>query len=153
MPPIKLQALLKNTLKICFIAFLIPQPRLTFKVSLSTSMPKPTRILIAPDKFKGSLTAAEAAHAIKRGVKQVWPDADVRVIPIADGGEGTADLIRSVRGGEWISTTVRDPLGRPVHAQYLWLADTATAVIDMSAASGLWRSGFSHRCSSASSVW
>jgi len=97
------------------------------------------RILIAPDKFKGSLSATEAAAAIRRGFKQVWPGAEFHEAPMADGGEGTAEAIRSVRGGEWIDTTASDPLGRPVSAHYLWLAENSTAVIDMSAASGLWR--------------
>lgn len=96
-------------------------------------------ILVAPDKFKGSLSGSEAAGAIKRGLLSVWPHADIREIPIADGGEGTAEAIYSVLGGKWIEAEALDPLGRPVGARYLWLGETSTAVIDMSEASGLWR--------------
>ncbi len=92
------------------------------------------KILIAPDKFKGSLCAADVASAISRGFLAVWPDAVVVHKPIADGGEGFAEAL-STR-----TTPVRahDALGREVTANYGWL-DESTAVIEMSAASGLWR--------------
>ena len=97
------------------------------------------RILVAPDKFKGSLTGVQAAEAISRGFLKVWPEAVVQIAPVADGGEGTAEALYSVRGGEWVEVEVGDPLGRQVMARYLWQVDTFTAVLDMSAASGLWR--------------
>lgn len=94
------------------------------------------RILIAPDKLKGSLTALEAARAIRRGILQAWPDAEVAEMPVADGGEGTMEAIHAARGGEWTALVVRDPLGRPVAARYLWLGEESAAVIGMSEASG-----------------
>ncbi|MDD5261944.1 MAG: glycerate kinase [Methylacidiphilales bacterium] len=92
------------------------------------------KILIAPDKFKGSLRAAEVGSAISRGFLAAWPGAVVVHKPVADGGEGFADAL-STR-----NTPVRahDALGREVTASYGWL-DESTAVIEMSAASGLWR--------------
>lgn len=96
------------------------------------------RILIAPDKFKGSLTAPDAARAIAKGVARAWPQAAIREIPVADGGEGTMEAIHSALGGEWVRAAARDPLGRRVDCRYLWLPDR-TAVIGMSEASGMWR--------------
>src|SRR5580693_5766711 len=94
------------------------------------------RILIAPDKLKGSLTAPEAAHAIRRGILQAHPGAEIVEMPVADGGEGIMEAIHAARGGEWIALEARGPLGRPVPVRYLWLADGSTAVIGMSEASG-----------------
>src|SRR5438067_8830033 len=92
------------------------------------------RILIAPDKFKGSLSARAAAETITSGVRAVFPDASLNVMPIADGGEGFTDALVKRK----TSAQVHDALGRLVIAEYGW-ADDATAVIEMSAASGLWR--------------
>jgi glycerate kinase len=94
------------------------------------------RILIAPDKFKGSLSASEAAAAIRRGIERAWPDAQITEMPVADGGEGTMQAIHTARGGEWIALTAHDPLGRQIAVRYLCLADDSAAVIDMSEASG-----------------
>jgi glycerate 2-kinase len=102
------------------------------------------RILIAPDKFKGSLTAPGAAEAIARGIMAACPDAELVTMPIADGGEGTAAAICAALGGSWITVPATDPLGRPVSARYAWLKD-ATAVIDMSEASGLGRLAMNER--------
>ena len=96
------------------------------------------RFLIAPDKFKGSLTALAAANAMARGVLRSCRGAVPVPMPIADGGEGTAEAICAALGGEWIEVTARDPLGREVAARYAWLEGNI-AVIDMSEASGLWR--------------
>ena len=96
------------------------------------------KILIAPDKFKGSLTAVQAAGAIRRGVERSFPQARCRELPIADGGEGTDDALRAAAGGDWIDLRARDPLGRLVETRYAWLP-ARVAVIAMSAASGLWR--------------
>ncbi len=97
------------------------------------------KIVIAPDKFKGSLPASEAAAALGRGFKRIWPQAEIALCPIADGGEGTARAMRDALGGEWITRTVRGPLGAPVQAGYAWIPGAAvpTAVIEMSEASGL----------------
>ena len=96
------------------------------------------RILIAPDKLKGSLTALEAAEAIARGVLRSIPGASIDIAPIADGGEGTAEAIRAACGGEWARVPVLGPLGREIPARYAWLPG-GVAAIDMSEASGLWR--------------
>jgi glycerate 2-kinase len=97
------------------------------------------RIMIAPDKFKGSLAARAVAEAIAAGVRSALPGAEIEVLAIADGGEGTAEAIQLARGGEWIDCPVHDALGRPITARYVWLADSARAVIEMSAAAGLSR--------------
>jgi glycerate kinase len=95
------------------------------------------RILIAPDSFKGSLTALAAAQAMERGVLEVFPDAEVFKVPIADGGEGTVEALVVATGGRIIQASVRGPLGSPVAAFWGILGDGRTAVIEMAAASGL----------------
>jgi len=102
------------------------------------------RILIAPDKFKGSLTAPGAAEAIARGIAAVCPDATLLLMPIADGGEGTAEAICAALGGIWNTLPASDPLGRPIAARYAWL-ENDVAVIDMSEASGLGRLAITER--------
>ena len=97
------------------------------------------RIIVAPDSFKGSLTAREAARAMARGIRQVFPEAEVIEIPIADGGEGTVEALVAATGGVLRQTTVRGPLGEPVDAAWGVLGDGRTAVIEMAAASGLTR--------------
>ena len=92
------------------------------------------RVLIAPDKFKGSLTAEEAAAAMAQGVLSVYPDADVIRIPVADGGEGTLEAALAA-GAEERSTRVRGPLGREVTA--VWAMDGTTAVLETARSSGL----------------
>lgn len=95
------------------------------------------RIVIAPDSFKGSLTAVEAAEAIRCGVLSVIPDAEPVVTPIADGGEGTVDALLAGAGGQRITRRVTGPLGRPVDAHFAVLADGSTAVVEAAAACGL----------------
>jgi len=97
------------------------------------------RILIAPDKFKGSLSAREVAECVAAGIREVLPDAVIEKIPIADGGEGTADVIHAACGGEWVTCAAHDALGRVIEARYVWLRDRATAIIEMSEAAGAWR--------------
>ena len=97
------------------------------------------RILIAPDKFKGSLNAREVAENIATGLREDLPGAIIETMPVADGGEGTADVIRQACGGEEVKCAVHDALGREIEASYGWLGDRATAVMEMSAAAGLWR--------------
>ena len=94
------------------------------------------KIVIAADSFKGSLSSAEAGQAAAAGILRAMPDADVRVYPVADGGEGTAEALVSGLHGAYRTVTVSDPLGRPVPARYGILPD-GTAVIEMAAASGL----------------
>lgn len=97
------------------------------------------RVLIAPDKLKGSLTAPQAAQAIRGGMSRVFPEADFDMLPIADGGEGTMEVFLSQMPGERITVPVHDPLGRKVAASYAWFPQTRLAVVEMSEASGLWR--------------
>ncbi|HYM15598.1 MAG TPA: glycerate kinase [Dehalococcoidia bacterium] len=94
------------------------------------------RVLVAPQEFKGSLTASEAAAAIAAGVRDALPGATVDVVPMSDGGAGLVDALLAARGGERITTRVHDPLMRPVDATWAHLAD-GTAAIEMAAASGL----------------
>jgi glycerate kinase len=97
------------------------------------------KVLIAPDKFKGSLSATAAAEATARGLRSAIPDAAVELAPIADGGEGFAEALSTALGGEWVRTTAYDPRGREVEARYAWVAADKLAILDMSEASGLWR--------------
>lgn len=97
------------------------------------------RVLVVPDKFKGSLGAAEAGAAIAAGLRAALPGAQIEVVALADGGEGTADAICGARGGEWITCAAHDALGREVQPRYAWLAASRLAVIEMSAVAGLQR--------------
>ncbi|MBA6245372.1 MULTISPECIES: glycerate kinase [Psychrobacter] len=94
------------------------------------------KILIAPDSFKESLEALDVCHAIQSGFSQVFPDADYKLLPMADGGEGTSAVLSYVLGGRWKEVRVHDPLMRPITAKYLLLPD-ATAVIEVAQACGL----------------
>ena len=93
------------------------------------------RILICPDKFKGSLTATEAAAALRRGVLRALPEAEVRLQPLADGGEGSLEMYRSDPELQTRRLTVTGPLRRPVQAEYL--LGGGRAVIESAAACGL----------------
>ncbi len=95
------------------------------------------KVVIAPDSFKGSLTALEVAHAIKAGIQRVVPEAEVDEVPMADGGEGTVQALVDATGGEIITQEVCDPLGNRIHANFGILGDGNTGVIEMAAASGL----------------
>jgi glycerate kinase len=97
------------------------------------------RVLIAPDKFKGSLTARAVAESIAIGLRDVLPDASIETMPVADGGEGTAAAICDAGNGEWVSCGAHDALGRAIEARYVWLAERRTAVFEMSEAAGMWR--------------
>jgi len=97
------------------------------------------RFLIAPDKFKGSLRAREVAGCIALGIRDVLPDAEIDIAPVADGGEGTAEVIRAARGGEWVDCAAHDALGREITARYVWIADAEIAVLEVSEAAGLAR--------------
>jgi glycerate kinase len=97
------------------------------------------RILIAPDKFKGSLNAREVAENIAKGLRDALPDARIDVVPMADGGEGTAETICEARGGSWVKCKAHDPLGREIDARYAWVEDRKLAVMEMSEAAGMRR--------------
>ncbi|MGX6429316.1 glycerate kinase family protein [Levilactobacillus yonginensis] len=95
------------------------------------------KIVIAPDSFKGSLTAKQAAEAIHTGLQRVFPDADYEVVPMADGGEGTVQSLVDATQGTFKHADVLNPLGQTVSAEYGLLGDQRTAVIEMAAASGI----------------
>src|SRR5438067_11930658 len=94
------------------------------------------RILIAPDKFKGSLSARQVAENIALGVRDVIPDAQIEIAPVADGGEGTAEVICKARGGELVMCRAQGPLGNPIEARYVGLSENASALIAMSEVAG-----------------
>ena len=95
------------------------------------------KVVIAPNAFKGTLTASEAADAIARGVREVWPDAHIIEVPVADGGDGTVEALVSARRGAYRTARVDGPLGDPVDARYGLIEDGATAVVELATASGL----------------
>ena len=95
------------------------------------------RIVVAPDKFKGSLTAIEAARAIAKGARGAFPEAEIETIPMADGGEGIVDALVEATSGTYHSECVTGPLGTPITARFGMLGDGHTAVVEMAAASGL----------------
>ena len=95
------------------------------------------KIVIAPDSFKGSLTALQVAEAMEVGLRRVFPDAAIEKVPMADGGEGTVQSLVDATSGEVLTAQVMDPLGNTIDAQYGVLGDGITAVIEMAAASGL----------------
>ena len=95
------------------------------------------RILIAPQEFKETLTAGQAAEAIVVGLRRVWPAADYDPLPLADGGGGTVHALVEGQGGEYRETLVTGPLAEPVLARWGIVGRPATAIIEMSAASGL----------------
>jgi glycerate kinase len=97
------------------------------------------RILIAPDKFKGALNAREVAENIARGLCDVLPDAMIDIVPMADGGEGTAEAICEARGGSWLKCKAHDPIGREIEALYAWIDRGKLAVMEMSEAAGMRR--------------
>ncbi len=99
------------------------------------------RILVACDKFKGSLTAAEACAAVGRGLARRWPAAVLELCPIADGGEGFAAALLGPLGGRWVECDARDALDREIRAHYVLAdgPDGPVAVMEMAEASGFWR--------------
>ena len=97
---------------------------------------RPRRVLLAIDSFKGSVSSAQAEAAVAEGVRRVWPDAEVRALPLADGGEGTLDAI-AARGGELVTCEVAGPLGDRVSARMLVDGEHKSAVIEMAEAAGI----------------
>ncbi len=95
------------------------------------------RVVVAPNAFKGSLSALEAAEAIAEGVRAAAADAELVLVPIADGGDGTVDALVAATRGERRTLRVRGPLGDPVDAEYGLIDGGSTAVIEMARAAGL----------------
>jgi len=95
------------------------------------------KIVIAPDSFKGSLTAVEVSDAIEQGIREIFPESEIVKIPMADGGDGTVHCLVNATGGKILREKVTGPLGDEVLASYGILGDKKTAVIEMAEASGL----------------
>ena len=96
-------------------------------------------VLIAPDKLRGTYTAVEAAEALARGWREVRDDA-LRLLPLADGGEGTAAALLAARGGRWQTADVHDALGRPCRARFATLdGETRRSTWPRRAGCGAWR--------------
>ncbi|WP_078378797.1 glycerate kinase [Sutcliffiella halmapala] len=95
------------------------------------------KIVIAPDSFKGSLTALEVSTLIEYGIKKAVPEAETVLVPVADGGEGTMESLVAATNGKKVEVMVKGPLLEPVQAAYGVLGDEETCVIEMASASGL----------------
>ena len=95
------------------------------------------KFLIAPDKFKGSLSAQEVAENIAFGIRDVIQNAEIEIAPMADGGEGTAEAICNARRGKWVTCSAHGPVADPIEASYVWLGESA--VMEMSEAAGMRR--------------
>jgi len=95
------------------------------------------KVVVAPNAFKGTLTASEAASAIARGVREVFPEAEVVEVPVADGGDGTVEALVSANHGDYRAAQVEGPLGDPVSAQYGLIESGRKAVVELATASGL----------------
>lgn len=95
------------------------------------------KLVIAIDSFKGSMTSKEAGIAAAQGIRKVFPDADICIRPLADGGEGTVTAITEGMGGSFRTVTVIGPGGKPAHCRYGILPASRTAVIEMSGAAGI----------------
>lgn len=95
------------------------------------------KILIASDSFKGSLSSLEVSEAVVKGVREIYPEAIIDIVPLADGGEGTVNAFLSAVGGEKVYCDTFDPLMRPLRTFYGLLEDKHTAVVELAAASGI----------------
>ena len=95
------------------------------------------RVVIAPDKFKGSLSAREAAEAMAAGVADAAPGLEIDLVPMADGGEGTVDALVAATGGTFREADVGGPFGEPIRARFGLLGDGRVAALEMASASGL----------------
>ncbi|HXN91861.1 MAG TPA: glycerate kinase [Candidatus Sulfotelmatobacter sp.] len=95
------------------------------------------KVVIAPNAFKGTLTAPQAASAIARGVREVFPEAEIVEIPVADGGDGTMEALVAANRGEYRRARVEGPLGDPVEARFGLIDSGSTAVVELATASGL----------------
>lgn len=94
------------------------------------------KFILAPDKYKGSLTGKEFCDTVEKGLKKVFPEAKVVKTPLADGGDGTIEVVADYLDASSVSVQVKDPLFRNMEARYLLSGDGLTAYIEMSEASG-----------------
>lgn len=95
------------------------------------------RVVIAPDSYKESMSALTAAECIRQGIQKVFPAAECLLVPMADGGEGTAECLMHSQQGEKISCQVTNPLGKQIQADYIWIEKSKTAVIEVAKACGM----------------
>ncbi|MDO4445489.1 MAG: glycerate kinase [Bacillota bacterium] len=95
------------------------------------------KVVIAPDSYKESMSAMEAAVCIREGLKKVFPDAECSLVPMADGGEGTARCLMLSQQGNKISCTVSGPLGKKTETDFVWIEKNQTAVIEVARACGM----------------
>lgn len=95
------------------------------------------KIVIAPDSYKESMSAMEAASYIRDGIKRVFPEAKCSLVPMADGGEGTARCLMLSQQGNKVSCTVSGPLGKKTETDFVWIEKTQTAVIEVARACGM----------------
>lgn len=95
------------------------------------------KVVIAIDSFKGSLSSLQAGKAAASGIRRAFPDANIQVCPLADGGEGTVDALTEGLGGRLRQIRVTGPLGDPVECQYGIIQESQTAILEMSKAAGL----------------
>jgi glycerate kinase len=106
-------------------------------ITISGKLSVAMNILIAPDSFKDCLSAREVALSIEEGIRRVLPGAVIKLLPMADGGEGTVETLVEATGGEIIRAVVHDPLMRKINSFFGVLGDKKTAALEMAAASGI----------------
>lgn len=95
------------------------------------------KFLITPDSYKGSMSAREAAEVMEEAIHKVIPKAICEILPMADGGEGTAECLRMCGAGEVVQCTVEDPVGRKINSEFLWYEEQKKAVIEVAKACGI----------------
>jgi glycerate 2-kinase len=95
-------------------------------------------IVIAPDSFKGSLSAQKVGQAIERGIRRARSESAITLIPMSDGGEGTMDCLLDAAGGRFVEAVVKNPLGRDIQSGFGILGDGTTCVIELAMCSGLY---------------
>ncbi|MCU9968110.1 glycerate kinase [Mobiluncus mulieris] len=103
------------------------------------------KIVIAPDSFKGALSAQDAAAAMHRGVETIFPDAECVTVPVSDGGEGTAEVMLAAYGGEVKTCKTIDALGREREAEFTWIPSQKMVVMDTAEAAGIMYIGMLER--------
>lgn len=94
-------------------------------------------VVLAPDSFKGSLSAQEVALALQEGIRRVWPDIETVMLPVSDGGEGFLENMKVASQAEMVELEASDPLGRRIKTGYLLMHEGQTALIEMARVSGL----------------
>ena len=95
------------------------------------------KIVLAPDKYKGSLTGIEFCNIVAEGILSILPSAEIIKLPLADGGDGTIEILEYHFGGKRIQLEVNNPLFKPTKASYLFIPSSKTAFIEMAEASGM----------------